>query len=148
MFVRSASFRSTDTRHMLKVFEQISGMKKEATKREAERKEMADVIEQEKLIEVKGELLVVLPGNEEADEAGRHPYTLKGVFPRPAPEGKKTDGTLEIHTNGIRFRPDGPASKIGMSPQSLQNGVLSLQICSSATSSTYSSSLPRRSLSS
>ncbi len=67
----------------------------------------------------KGGLLVVFPRKGEADDAGRHPYTLKGVFPRPAPEGKKTDGTLEIHTNGIRFRPDGPASKIGTSPQSL-----------------------------
>jgi hypothetical protein len=23
------------------------------------------------------------------------------------------DGNLEIHTNGLRFRPDGPSSKIG-----------------------------------
>jgi nucleosome binding factor SPN SPT16 subunit len=46
---------------------------------------------------------------------GRHPYVLKNVFPRPAPEGKKSDGNLEIHTNGIRFRPDGPGSKIGES---------------------------------
>ena len=38
---------------------------------------------------------------------------LKQVYPRPAPEGKKTDGNLEIHQNGIRFRPDGPATKIG-----------------------------------
>ena len=41
---------------MLKVYEQITGMKKEATKREAQKKEMADVIEQEKLTEVKGKL--------------------------------------------------------------------------------------------
>lgn len=82
---------------MIKVFDTITALKKAATKREAERKEMADVIEQEKLIEIKG----------------RHPYTLKNVFPRPAPEGKKSDGTLEIHQNGIRYRPDGPAPKIG-----------------------------------
>lgn len=41
---------------MLKVFEQITGLKKAATKREAERKELADVIEQERLVEVKGKL--------------------------------------------------------------------------------------------
>jgi hypothetical protein len=41
---------------MLKVYEQITGMKKEATKREAQKKEMADVIEQERLTEVKGKL--------------------------------------------------------------------------------------------
>ncbi|OCF42303.1 FACT complex subunit SPT16 [Kwoniella heveanensis CBS 569] len=97
-FIRSASFRSQDQRHMLKVFDTITALKKTATKREAERKELADVIEQEKLIEVKG----------------RHPYVLKQVFPRPAPEGKKTDGNVEIHQNGIRFRPDGPASRIDL----------------------------------
>ncbi|KAK8865948.1 FACT complex subunit SPT16 [Kwoniella newhampshirensis] len=97
-FIRSISFRSQDQRHMLKVFDSITGLKKAATKREAERKELADVIEQEKLVEIKG----------------RHPYVLKNVFPRPAPEGKKTDGNLEIHQNGIRFRPDGPASKIDL----------------------------------
>ncbi len=39
---------------MLKVYESITGLKKAATKREAERKEFADVIEQETLIEIKG----------------------------------------------------------------------------------------------
>ncbi|WVQ82770.1 FACT complex subunit SPT16 [Cryptococcus sp. DSM 104549] len=95
-FIRSISLRSQDSRHMLKVYDAITALKKAATKREAERKELADVIEQEKLIETKG----------------RHPYVLKNVFPRPAPEGKKTDGNVEIHQNGIRFRPDGHANKI------------------------------------
>lgn len=82
---------------MAKIAEQITGLRKAATKRETERKLMADVIEQEKLIEIKG----------------RHPYVLKHVFPRPATEGKKSDGNLEIHQNGVRFRPDGPGAKIG-----------------------------------
>lgn len=81
---------------MLRIFDSITALKKAATKREAERKEMADVIEQEKLLEIKG----------------RHPYVLKGVYPRPALDGKKTDGNLEIHQNGVRFRPDGPQNKI------------------------------------
>lgn len=38
---------------------------------------------------------------------------LKGVYPRPVPEGKKTDGNLEVHQNGIRFKPDGAAARIG-----------------------------------
>lgn len=42
---------------MIKVYEQITAMKKAATKREAEKKEMADVVEQDKLIEIKGESL-------------------------------------------------------------------------------------------
>jgi hypothetical protein len=39
---------------MMKVYEQITAMKKAATKREAEKKELADVVEQDKLIEIKG----------------------------------------------------------------------------------------------
>jgi nucleosome binding factor SPN SPT16 subunit len=54
-FIRSASFRSEDTRHMIKVYENIMALKKAATKREAERKELADVVKQEKLIELRGE---------------------------------------------------------------------------------------------
>lgn len=46
---------------MLKVFEQITALKKAATKREAERKELADVIEQERLVEVKGALAWIKP---------------------------------------------------------------------------------------
>lgn len=97
-FIRSLTFRSKDSRHMIKVFDGITALKKAATKRAAERKEMADVIEQEKLVEIKG----------------RHPYVLKNVFPRPATEGKKSDGNLEIHVNGLRFRPDGPGAKIDL----------------------------------
>lgn len=41
---------------MIKVYETITGLKKAVTKREAEKKELADVVEQEKLIEMKGEL--------------------------------------------------------------------------------------------
>lgn len=55
-FVRSASFKSSDVRHMMKIFDSVTALKKAATKREAERKEMADVIEQEKLVEIKGQL--------------------------------------------------------------------------------------------
>jgi nucleosome binding factor SPN SPT16 subunit len=54
-FVRSATFRSKDGRHMSKVSEQITNMRKTQNKRETDRKELADVVEQEKLIEVKGQ---------------------------------------------------------------------------------------------
>jgi len=43
---------------MLKVYEQITGMKKAATKRENEKKELADVVEQDRLIEMKGKLIL------------------------------------------------------------------------------------------
>ena len=39
---------------MIKVYEGITALKKAATKREAERKQFADVVEQEKLVEIKG----------------------------------------------------------------------------------------------
>ena len=40
---------------MLKIFDSITALKKTAAKREAEKKEMADVVEQDKLIEMRGE---------------------------------------------------------------------------------------------
>lgn len=49
-FVRSLTFRSKDTDRMEHVAEQISEMKKEANRRENEKKEMEDVVEQDKLI--------------------------------------------------------------------------------------------------
>ncbi|KAH6871120.1 FACT complex subunit SPT16 [Coprinopsis sp. MPI-PUGE-AT-0042] len=51
---------------------QITELKKEANKREQQKKEMADVIEQDKLIEVRG----------------RRPYKLSEAFIRPALDGK------------------------------------------------------------
>lgn len=53
-FIRSATFRSTDHAHMQKVSEQITNLRKAQNKRENDRKELADVVEQEKLIEIKG----------------------------------------------------------------------------------------------
>lgn len=56
--------------------------------REAERREAADLVRQEALIEVKG----------------RRPLRLGDVHMRPAMEGKRVPGELEIHANGIRYR--------------------------------------------
>lgn len=87
-FVRSATFRSTDARHMSKVADQITNMRKTQNKRETDRRELADVVEQEKLIEVKG----------------RRPQKLSDVQVRPALDNKRNmPGELEIHTNGIRY---------------------------------------------
>jgi nucleosome binding factor SPN SPT16 subunit len=49
-FVRSLTFRSMDTARMEHVVEQITEMKKEANRRETEKKQMEDVVEQDKLI--------------------------------------------------------------------------------------------------
>ncbi|KAG4304385.1 hypothetical protein PORY_002095 [Pneumocystis oryctolagi] len=87
-FIRSLTFRSSDTRHISEVFASIQEMKKNVAKREAERKEMADVIEQDNLIEIKN----------------RRPLKLAEVFVRPALDGKRVSGELEIHQNGLRYQ--------------------------------------------
>ncbi|ODQ63257.1 SPT16-domain-containing protein [Nadsonia fulvescens var. elongata DSM 6958] len=86
-FIRNITLRSRDGERMADVFKKITDLKKEAVKREAERKEMADVIEQDNLVQVKN----------------RRPIKLDSVFMRPATEGKRVPGGLEIHQNGIRY---------------------------------------------
>ncbi|KAG0040989.1 FACT complex subunit spt16 [Podila clonocystis] len=85
-FVRALSFRSADSGRMTEVYNQILEMKKNAVKKESERKEMADIVEQDKLIEVKG----------------KRPPRLADVFARPGLDGKRP-GELEIHSNGLRY---------------------------------------------
>lgn len=87
-FVRSITFRSREIERMSEVFRRITDLKKEAQKKEAEKKEMEDVVDQGKLIEMKN----------------RRPLRLDSVFVRPAPEGKRVAGSLEIHQNGLRYQ--------------------------------------------
>jgi len=86
-FVRALTYRSADTVRMTEIYKSISDLKKEAAKKEAERKEMEDIVEQDKLIEIKG----------------RRPYRLGDVFARPQMDGKRLPGELEIHHNGLRY---------------------------------------------
>ena len=69
------------------MFRAITELKKNAAKKDSERKEMADIVEQDKLQEVKG----------------RRPVRLADINPRPQLEGKRVTGDLEIHVNGLRF---------------------------------------------
>ncbi|KAH3684665.1 hypothetical protein WICPIJ_004352 [Wickerhamomyces pijperi] len=87
-FVRTVTFRSKDTEHMNEVFKQISDLKKESVKRENERKQLADVVEQARLIEAK-------PGRLRR---------LDNIFVRPAPDTKRVPGSLSIHENGLRYQ--------------------------------------------
>ena len=73
---------------------QITELKKEVNKREQQKKEMADVIEQDVLVEVKG----------------RRPLKLPEVFVRPATDGKRLPGEVEIHQNGLKYHIPGPSS--------------------------------------
>lgn len=52
-FVRSLTFRSTDNDHIQDVASQITDLRKSATRREQEKKELADVVEQDKLVVIR-----------------------------------------------------------------------------------------------
>lgn len=49
-FIRNISYRSKDARHFDELYNDISEMRRLVTKREAERREMADVVEQDELV--------------------------------------------------------------------------------------------------
>lgn len=87
-FVRSLTFKSRDTDRFSQLYAVIQDMKKNAVKREAEQKELADVVQQEDLVEVKS----------------KRPLMLTDVFCRPALDGKRVPGMLEIHQNGLRYQ--------------------------------------------
>ncbi|EPS40141.1 hypothetical protein H072_6077 [Dactylellina haptotyla CBS 200.50] len=86
-FVRSLSYRSTDRNRMAEISQAIQDMKKQALKRDQEKKEMEDVVTQDNLIEIKN----------------RRPQRLPDVYVRPALDGKRVAGDIEIHQNGLRY---------------------------------------------
>ncbi len=87
-FIRSLTVKSTDAGHIGDVMKKITDLRKAYTNREAARKEMSDLVEQPSLIEVQG----------------RRPTRLAEVHIRPAMEGRKLPGDVEIHQNGLRYR--------------------------------------------
>ncbi|KXS15107.1 SPT16-domain-containing protein [Gonapodya prolifera JEL478] len=87
-FIRAITFRSRDTSAFANLFKNIQDLKKDYLKKEAERKEKADLVEQAKLIEMRG----------------KRPIRLPDVFVRPQPESRRATGDLEIHSNGLRFQ--------------------------------------------
>lgn len=54
-FVRSLTFRSADGERYSEIATQISNMKRDSVKREQEKKDMEDVVEQDKLVEIRSE---------------------------------------------------------------------------------------------
>ncbi|KAJ3071143.1 FACT complex subunit spt16 [Podochytrium sp. JEL0797] len=88
-FVKAMTFKSTDMARFAEIFREVNDLKKDLQKREAERKEKADLVEQDKLVEMRG--------------AGRR-LLLREVYARPALEGKRFAGDLELHTNGLRYQ--------------------------------------------
>ncbi|KAG8964979.1 FACT complex subunit spt16 [Tulasnella sp. 419] len=86
-FIRSVVYRSADGHRFDALCKGITDLKKEVNKREQEKKAMADVVEQDVLQEIKG----------------KRPLRLQEVFVRPALDGKRLPGELEIHVNGVRY---------------------------------------------
>lgn len=87
-FVRSITFRSRDRQRIIDVYKAIQDLKKDSVKREAEKKQLADVVTQGNLIELKGSRV----------------KKLELVFVRPTPDTKKIGGILLIHENGLRYQ--------------------------------------------
>lgn len=110
-FVRALTYRSADVVRMTDIYKNITDLKKEAAKKEAERKEMEDIVEQDKLVEIKG----------------RRPFRLGDVFARPQMDGKRLPGELEIHHNGLRYhstiRSDNRIGKNDYTPRHFGNAL-------------------------
>ncbi|KAG0657069.1 FACT complex subunit spt16 [Maudiozyma exigua] len=87
-FVRSITLRSKDNDRISDTFKQITDLKKESTKRDQERKALADVVHQDKLVE---------------NKTGRT-KRLDQIFVRPSPDTKRVPSTVFIHENGIRYQ--------------------------------------------
>ncbi|KAJ2082336.1 FACT complex subunit spt16 [Coemansia sp. RSA 988] len=86
-FVRSLTFRSTDVARMGEIYHSITALKRDQVKRETEKEQLADVVEQDRLVPV----------------AGQRPQRLPDVFMRPLADGKRFPAALEIHSNGLRY---------------------------------------------
>ncbi|KAJ5686215.1 hypothetical protein N7536_008834 [Penicillium majusculum] len=86
-FVRNLTLRSKDNDRLARVAQDITELRKTALRREQEKKELEDVVEQDKLVEIRN----------------RRPVKLPDVYLRPPLDGKRVPGEVEIHQNGLRY---------------------------------------------
>ncbi|PLN77876.1 transcription elongation complex subunit [Aspergillus taichungensis] len=86
-FLRNLTLRSKDNSRLAQVAMDITELRKNALRREQEKKEMEDVVEQDKLMEIRN----------------RRPVKLPDVYLRPPLDGKRVPGEVEIHQNGLRY---------------------------------------------
>lgn len=86
-FIREMTFRSLDSHNLTTAFRQISELRKRARQKELLEQEEATLVKQEKLVRTKNERVPRLSD-----------LTMRPVF-----AGRKTQGNLEAHTNGLRF---------------------------------------------
>ena len=85
-YIKELTFRSSNPRNLNNSFKTLKELIKKVKAMEVEEKEKGTLIDQEKLILIKG----------------KRPQ-LQDVTIRPNISGKKTQGSLEGHQNGIRF---------------------------------------------
>ncbi|EDU49802.1 FACT complex subunit spt16 [Pyrenophora tritici-repentis Pt-1C-BFP] len=95
-FIRSLTFKSHDVDRIDQITKDITELKKDVVRRETEKKQMEDVVEQDKLIPLKT----------------RKPHMLDLIFIRPALDGKRIPGSVEIHQNGLRYVHGNNSAKI------------------------------------
>ncbi|RDX60939.1 FACT complex subunit SPT16, partial [Mucuna pruriens] len=90
IYLKEASFRSKDSRHISEVVQSIKTLRRQVVARESERAERATLVTQEKL---------QLANNR------FKPIRLSDLWIRPAfgGRGRKIPGTLEAHMNGFRY---------------------------------------------
>ncbi|KAL7519772.1 hypothetical protein ACHAWX_004526 [Stephanocyclus meneghinianus] len=86
-FIREMTFRSLDSHSLTTAFRQISELRKRARTKELQDQEEANLVKQDKLVRTKNERVPRLSD-----------LTMRPVF-----AGRKTQGNLEAHTNGLRF---------------------------------------------
>ncbi|KAJ5443638.1 FACT complex subunit s.t1.c16 [Penicillium daleae] len=86
-FVRNLTLRSKNNDRLAQVAQDITELRKTALRREQEKKELEDVVEQDKLVEIRN----------------RRPVKLPDVYLRPPLDGKRVPGEVEIHQNGLRY---------------------------------------------
>ena len=86
-FIRELTFRSIDGHNLTTAYRMILEMRKRFKQKEVQDQEEATLVKQDKLIRTKNERVPRL-----AD------LTMRPVF-----AGRKTQGNLEAHTNGLRF---------------------------------------------
>ena len=85
-FIKALTFKSKYPSHVADLVKQITDLKKLAAKKEEERKDLADIVDQPSLLLIKG----------------KRPVRLNDVYVRPIGGKKRRTGALEIHTNGLR----------------------------------------------
>jgi len=86
-FIREMTFRSLDSHNLTQAFRQIQELRKRERQQELRILEEANLVKQEKLVRTKNERVPRLSD-----------LTMRPVF-----AGRKTQGNLEAHTNGLRF---------------------------------------------